>query len=53
MVKDREDGGGTFKTLPELRVRLQMQGAEDIAEAIIAATKDDKSADISKEVDHG
>jgi hypothetical protein len=53
MVKDREDGGGTFKTLPELRVRLQMQGAEDIAEAIIAATKGDKYADISKEADHG
>ncbi len=53
MVKDREDCGGTFKTLPELRVRLQMQGAEDIAEAIIAATKGDKSADISKEADHG
>lgn len=53
MVKDREDGGGTFKTLPELRVRLQMQGAEDIAEAIIAATKGDKNTDISKEADHG
>jgi hypothetical protein len=52
MVKDREDCGGTFKTLPELRVRLQMQGAEDIAEAIIAATKGD-NADISKEADHG
>ena len=53
MAKDREDSGGTFKTLPELRVRLQMQGAEDIAEAIIAATKGDKSADISKEANHG
>ena len=49
MVRDRDDAGGTFKTLPELRVRLQMQGAEDIAEVILTAAKSAEKADSSKE----
>jgi hypothetical protein len=52
MLKDREDAGGTFKTLPELRVRLQMQGAEDIADIILTAAKSIEKTDTPKESDN-
>jgi hypothetical protein len=52
MLKDREDAGGTFKTLPELRVRLQMQGAEDIADIILTAAKSTEKTDTPKESDN-
>jgi len=39
MLKDSEDAGGTYKTLPELRVRLQTEGAQEIAYAVLSAVK--------------
>ena len=39
MVKDSDDSGGIYKTLPELRIRLQAEGAQEIAGAVLSAVK--------------
>ncbi|MFA7060750.1 MAG: hypothetical protein WC156_08025 [Pedobacter sp.] len=53
MVKDSEDAGGTYKTLPELRVRLQTQGAQDIADAVLSAVKESSADEAMKEAMNG
>jgi hypothetical protein len=53
MVKDSEDAGGTYKTLPELRVRLQTQGAQDIADAVFSAVKASSADEAMKEAMNG
>jgi hypothetical protein len=53
MVKDGEDAGGTYKTLPELRVRLQTQGAQDIADAVLSAVKASSADEAMKEAMNG
>ena len=53
MVKDSEDAGGTYKTLPELRVRLQTQGAQDIADAVLSAVKASSADEAMKEAMNG
>ncbi len=53
MLKDSEDAGGTYKTLPELRVRLQTQGAQDIADAVLSAIKASSSDEAMKEAMNG
>lgn len=53
MVKDSEDSGGTYKTLPELRVRLQTQGAQDIADAVLSAVKASSADEAMKEAMNG
>lgn len=47
MVKEGEDAGGIYKTLPQLRIRLQTQGAEEIATAVLAAAKASSARDKS------
>jgi len=53
MVKDSEDAGGTYKTLPELRVRLQMEGAQEIADAVLSAVKASSVDEAMKEAMNG
>lgn len=53
MVKDSDDAGGTYKTLPELRVRLQTEGAQEIADAVLSAVKASSTDEAMKEAMNG
>jgi hypothetical protein len=53
MVKDSDDSGGTYKTLPELRVRLQAEGAQEIAGAVLSAVKASVVDEAMKEAMNG
>jgi hypothetical protein len=53
MVKDSDDAGGTYKTLPELRVRLQTEGAQEIADAVLLAVKASSVDEAMKEAMNG
>ena len=53
MVKDSDDSGGTYKTLPELRIRLNAEGAQEIAGAVLSAVKASAVDEAMKEAMNG